>query len=111
MSRDSSFELASVKWFPNGFDSWVETHYEVSAEINWQFMKSDEDSIARLVREAHDAGGHGFLYALAMELTDEFESINKGRQWDGEYFDELENYLRFTLDKDLESSGHLKNMF
>jgi hypothetical protein len=30
---------------------------------------------------------------LANDLTDEFELLNKDREWDGEFFDEIERFL------------------
>lgn len=53
----------------------------------------DEDSISKIVAKRHDEQGIGGLYELARELTDEFESIHKGKNWDGNYFDEIEIFL------------------
>ena len=47
--------------------------------------------------ERHSEQGHGGLYELAEELTDEFELLNKGRVWDGEFFDEIEEFLSEKL--------------
>lgn len=74
--------------FPNGFESWHETHYEVVAHI--EATKHIEGSSANLRMEN---GGTGGLYLLAQEWTDGFEKLHVGREWDGEFFDELAEYL------------------
>ena len=78
------------KQFPNGFDSWQETHYEVVAEIT-RIVEADEPF--GLVSETLSTQGTGGLYELAKELTDEFEKLHAGREWDGEFFDEIWEFL------------------
>jgi len=80
--------------FVNGFESWHETHFEVVQAITIEHIKNEPKG---LVKERHDAQGHGGLYELAVELTDEFEKLNEGREWDGEYFDEIEKFLKKKL--------------
>lgn len=78
-----------VPQFPNGFDSWQETHFEVVSYIGTLRMEVNEG----LVKETEDTEGTGGLYELAKALTDEFESLNAGRNWDGDFFDEIESFL------------------
>lgn len=85
---------AQLVYTPNGFDSWHETHFEVVAAITREHQK---DQPAGVVKERHEAQGHGGLYELAKELTDEFELLNDGRLWDGEFFDEIEEFLNKKL--------------
>jgi hypothetical protein len=85
---------AELVYVPNGFESWHETHFEIVAAIAIEHQKSEPQGV---VRERHDAQGHGGLYELAKELTDEFEQLNKGRTWDGEFFDEIEDFLNKKL--------------
>lgn len=78
------------KHFPNGFESWRDTYYQVVAEIVIQqtsLYTSDR------VIECQEAGGTFSLVELASELTDKFEALNEGREWDGEYFDAVEDFL------------------
>ena len=75
--------------FPNGFDSWRETHFEVVAQIALA-REQDEDG---LVKQAEDSQGTGGLYELAKSLTDEFEKLHAGKEWDGEFFDAIEDFL------------------
>lgn len=86
------FEL-SYK-FPNGYTSWHETHYEIVAEIE---RISNLDEPFGVVIERQEAQGHCGLYELAQELTDEFEMLFEGKEWDGEFFDEMEKFLKQKL--------------
>jgi hypothetical protein len=84
-----------MKEFPNGFASWQETHYEVVAAITTELMADYEYNEFRddLIRITLREKGHGGLYELANDLTDEFELLNKDREWDGEFFEEIERFL------------------
>lgn len=50
----------------------------------------DEESI---IVDTAENSGTGGIYELGEQWTDEFEELNKGREWDGEFFDELEAFL------------------
>ncbi len=84
----------SDKKFPNGFDSWSDTHFEIvqaiAIEINNEQPKGKTE-------EVHDEGGHGALYDLAKELTYKFEKKHCGRAWDGDFFDEIEVFIEAEL--------------
>lgn len=74
--------------FPNGFASWQETHYEVVAHLT---VTSDtEGTIANLRQASQGTGG---LYELAEQLTNKFETLHQGREWDGDFFDTIEDWL------------------
>jgi hypothetical protein len=80
---------------PNGFTSWHETHYEVVQAIT--LIVSQDRRTANVVSERHDTQGHGGLYELAQELTDEFEKQFAGHEWDGEFYDTIEEWLAEKL--------------
>ena len=82
------------KEFPNGFESWHETHFEVVSFITLQY---ERDSLTSKVAEIHGRLGSGGLYELAEFLTNEFELLNEGRVWDGEFFEEIESFLMQKL--------------
>lgn len=86
--------MKSEKIFPNGFDSWQETHFEIVQGITTEWLK---DTPTGLVEEYHSALGHGGLYELAKHLTDKFEKLNEGREWDGEFFEEIEEFIEKEL--------------
>ena len=79
------------KNFPSGFTSWIETHHEV---VSFMALELQKDVIGlKVLRERYEAQGTGGMYELAEELTDKFEKMNKGRLWNGEFFDEIEDFL------------------
>ena len=81
--------------FPNGFESWQETHFEIVSQISY-YSRLDKCT-SNVVNKAQEEQGTGGLYELAKALTNEFEKIHKGREWDGEFFDEVENFLTEKL--------------
>lgn len=76
--------------FPNGFKSYQEVHYEISSAISFEIRKDKPQGI---VNEKHEASGHGGLYELAEELTLEFETMHKDREWNGEFFEEIGKFI------------------
>lgn len=77
-----------TKKFPNGFASWQETHFEIVKAI----ALNGEDYHNK-VNDIEAIRGTGGLYEFAEELTNKFELLNKGRVWDGEFFEEIEEFI------------------
>jgi len=88
--------IMEAKQFPNGFASWMETHYEVTSAITKQLLKDGSEQSA-VVRERYRTQGTGGMYELAEELTDAFEWANQGRVWDGDYFDTIDAFTALSL--------------
>ena len=82
------------KEFPNGFESWHETHFEVVSFITLQY---EREPTCSKVAELFDRYGTVYVMELAAQLTEEFELLNKGREWDGEFFEEIESFLMQKL--------------
>ncbi len=80
--------MATEKHFPNGFESWAETHHEIVSEINR--VMDTLGGTPRLNEIQDSQGSHG-MYSLAIELTDQFERDNQGVEWGSE--DEASNLL------------------
>jgi hypothetical protein len=78
--------------------SWIETHHEVVAAITLQLEENPIGS--ERIRNRYEAQGTGGMYELAEELTDKFETLNQNREWDGEFFDEIEAFLIEEFAKD-----------
>ena len=76
------------KNFPNGFQSWQETHFEVVSFIN-----DPDNTNSPIIQEVYEENGTGGMYELAEDLTDEFEELNKDKNWDGDFFDEIYSFL------------------
>lgn len=77
-----------VHQFPNGFVSWYESHYFVCLHIG-----ETADKKSTLANHRSSTQGIGGLWELSQELTDEFEALNQGREWDGEWMEELDAWL------------------
>lgn len=72
-------------------DSWIETHHEIVAAVTR--MIDIDSGTPRVVEEIYGNQGTGGIYDLCVLLTNQFETEFTGRDWDGEYFEELENFL------------------
>ena len=81
--------------FPNGFGSWIETYHEVVSFMTLQYER-DADFSSRMSKVSEERGTGGW-YELAEELTNKFENLHKGREWDGDFFDEIEYFLTKEL--------------
>jgi hypothetical protein len=75
-------------------ECYLETHYQVVAAIEREVDKDIENSVVWKRLETNGTGG---LWMLAKELTDEFEQLHTGREWDGEWLDTLEEFLNGKL--------------
>jgi hypothetical protein len=80
--------------FHNGHSSWQETHFEIVSAIAIEAEKSEPQGKVKEVIEARGTGG---LYELAEDLTNRFEEANKGRDWDGEFFDVIGDFIGDSL--------------
>lgn len=76
--------------FPNGFTNWHETHFEIVSEI---LRYRGHHVIEAICEQVGSAG----LYDTALEWTNEFEKKNIKRDWDGEFFDEVEAFVKSKL--------------
>lgn len=97
--------MSDTKVFPNGFDSWRETHYEIVEKItlhinfwmdNDEELEPDNDPIF----ETKNLEGFTALWSLAEKWTDEFELLNKGREWDCEFIDEVEEFFNKKVNRE-----------
>ena len=86
--------------FPNGFESWYETFYEIVGEIELIISDNGISFSTHPIMKYYCANGVGAMYELARDLTDKFELLHKDREWDGEFFDEIEKFLETELKKE-----------
>jgi hypothetical protein len=83
-----------MKNFPNGFESWAETHHEVVSAIT---LTMNQDEYPIKLEEIQLSQGSGGIWEFCIELTDEFEKLNDGRVWDGEFYDEIEEFINSKI--------------
>jgi hypothetical protein len=79
--------------FPNGFTSWMETNFEVVTYITEINNKTEGFGACPLLEDAQASSGHYAIVEMAKDLTDKFEKLHEGREWDGEYFETLQDFL------------------
>ena len=84
-----------TRTFENGFESWYETFYLLTKEIILRKLKGED----QLIEAALNYGGIMELCSIVKKWTDEFEELNKGRNWDGEWMDEVNEFFRKKLEK------------
>lgn len=82
--------------FPNGFESWMETHHEIVKAISL----TPEDAWNK-VTNIETTQGTGGLYLFAQELTDKFEELYKNKEWgiddDTQYFDVIDEFIKIEF--------------
>ena len=83
-------------FFLNGFENWYETFYEIVSYISWLESECTYFKYPKLA-EVIEQSGRGGCYILAKELADKFEALYKDREWDGEFFDTVDEYLEKEL--------------
>ena len=83
------------KDFTNGFISWLETYTEIILYIVEALAsKSTKSDYKSEVFEALDSEGYLGARQLATKWADEFEKANQGREWDGEFYEEVEAFVK-----------------
>jgi len=65
---------------------YLETFYEVVSYLT--LLEAKGVDIKNRLEQ-----GTGGMYELAEDLTDEFQTINKDREWNGEFFEEIEAFM------------------
>lgn len=92
---DNTYELMWVSMYKQpepSLSNILETHYEVVAAIE-RIREQDEDTWPEGIKFINSAYGTGGFYELAKDITMAFEKKNADRQWDGEFFDEIEAFI------------------
>jgi hypothetical protein len=74
----------------------METHHEIVTEIT---ERINDRTYTGWLRDEQKNNGFCAFYDVAEMLTDEFENKFKGREWDGEFWDEIEKFSKEKLDQ------------
>lgn len=82
----------TVPDFPNGFDSWQKTHFEV-VEVLVYMRDLEKDQQPKTFSEALDRSATKELYQLAIDLTNQYEQQTKGKERKRTLFDEIEDFV------------------
>ncbi|WP_018628013.1 hypothetical protein [Niabella aurantiaca] len=82
----------SATIFPNGFDSWQKTHFEV-VEALCYLRDIEEPGQQKSFSEMLNRSASEGLYQLAKELTDKFEEATKNLPRNRTLFEEIEDFV------------------
>lgn len=89
---DNTYELMWVSMYKQpepSLDCILETHYEVVAAIE-RIRQQDEDTWPDFFKFVDGTGG---FWELSKDITLAFENKNADREWNGEFFDEIEAFI------------------
>lgn len=78
--------------FPNGFESWQKTHFEV-VEVLCYMRELDDEHVKKGFSSIADKSASDDLYRLALDLTNLFEEKTKGQVRNRSLFDEIEDFV------------------
>lgn len=82
--------------FPNGFESWQKTHFEV-VEVLVYMRSLEEDKRPKKFSEVFDQSATDDMYNLALSLTNKYEEQTKGKVRMRSLFDEIEDFVGSEL--------------
>ena len=78
--------------FPNGFDSWQKTHFEV-VEVLCYIRSLEEAEQPKSFAELVDQTASEEMYRLAFNLTNKYEAESKGKTRTRSLFDDIEEFV------------------
>lgn len=78
--------------FPNGFESWQRTHFEV-VEVLCYLRDLEEGKKPKSFAEWVDRSATEELYNLALHLTNKYEEETKGKLREQSLFDAIEDFV------------------
>ncbi|KIC91054.1 MULTISPECIES: hypothetical protein [unclassified Flavihumibacter] len=78
--------------FPNGFESWQKTHFEV-VEALCYLRDLEEDKQPKKFAEFLDRTATDEMYNLALKLTNKYEEQTKDKKRERNLFDEIEEFV------------------
>jgi hypothetical protein len=84
--------------FPNGFDSWQRTHFEV-VEVLVYMRNLEEGKKPRGFYEAIDQSASPEMYELALNMTNKYEEQTKGKERNRSLFDDIEDFAWNEISK------------
>lgn len=78
--------------FPNGFESWQKTHFEV-VEVLCYIRDLEMDQQPKNFSDLVDQSATEDLYNLALHLTNKYEAQTVGKKRERSLFDEIEEFV------------------
>ena len=84
--------MTSIPDFPNGFESWQRTHFEV-VEVLCYIRGLEEGKAPKNFEEFVDQSATDEMYNLALNLTNKYEAQTKDKKRERSLFDEIEDFV------------------
>ncbi len=84
--------IMAIPDFPNGFESWQKTHFEV-VEVLVYMRNLEKEKKPKGFYEALDQSASQEMYNLALNLTNKYEEQTKGKEKKRSLFDEIEDFV------------------
>lgn len=84
--------------FPNGFESWQKTHFEV-VEVLCYMRDLQDGTTPKNFEALVDRSATEELYNLALSLTNKYEEQTKGKKREQSLFDEIEGFVWGEVEK------------
>ena len=84
--------------FPNGFESWQKTHFEVVEALCYK-RDLEEGKKPKNFAELVDRSATEGLYQLALSLTNKYEEQTKGKKREQGLFDEIEEFVSREIEE------------
>jgi hypothetical protein len=78
----------------HGFRDWAETHHEIVCTIHALITN---DTMPTRLLDIIDDEGMGGLYALGIDLTNEFCNTYENREWNGDWVDTIIEFTNLKL--------------
>jgi hypothetical protein len=89
---ESKLPIMALPDFPNGFESWQKTHFEV-VEVLCYMRDLEDGRRPKSFEEMVDRSATEEMYSLALNLTNKYEQETKGRKREQSLFDEIEDFV------------------
>lgn len=77
----------------NGNRSYLETYFEIVDYITMERIKPPSE-YSTLFKDIQETSGTCGFWDLAEAWTNEFEAKERGRIWDGEFYEEVEDFCK-----------------
>ena len=78
----------------HGFRDWAETHHEMVCTMHALITN---DTMPTRLLDIIDDEGMGGLYALGIDLTNEFCNTYENREWNGDWVDTIIDFVNVKL--------------
>lgn len=102
------FKVVTNFHFPTDFDSWQQTHFEIVENLIDQYRLKREEQ-PNFFRSLFARFGKAICYAIAKDWTEEFEKMNKNKQWKDDFEEEVRKFVQQKIKEEEQVSSPRSN--